>query len=448
MDSREMRTRTAAWPWGLTVFFIVFFCVINPHTVLSAQKKNSCVTAKCHSTMGKEKFVHGPVAVGNCVVCHVQEGKHKFAPIKKDSHFCYKCHDRLDTKKFVHKPVKDGACTLCHSPHQSPYKYQLRAARSELCLRCHEKKFAKAKYIHGPVAVGGCIVCHNPHESNHPKMLMAEGNNVCFQCHIDKAKEFKTAKYIHPPVKQACINCHSPHTGRYRYQLNADGSRALCFECHPEKKKWIESVKVKHGGLYTKKKCLACHDPHFAKYPDQLIKQPMDLCLMCHNRPMNTPDGKIIDMKTYLAENKYKHGPIRQKDCTACHNPHGSNNFRILRKYFPPTFYAPFDVKDYALCFTCHEKSLVMVKRTTTLTGFRNGDLNLHYFHVHRKKGRTCRACHNMHATNNPKHIRDSVPFGTWQLPLNYKKTATGGSCLPGCHQRFAYDRNHPVKNR
>ena len=445
---KEKSTGVALPVFGLTLFFLALVCLISPGNALSAQQKNSCVTAKCHSTMGKEKFVHGPVAVGNCSACHVQEGKHKFAPIKKASDFCYRCHDRLNTKATVHKPVKDGNCTLCHDPHQSPYKFQLRAERTALCLRCHEKKFAKAKYIHGPVAVGGCIICHNPHQSDYPRMLSAKGNDVCFQCHVDKAEAFRTAKFIHDPVKQACVNCHSPHTGQYRYQLGADGSRDLCLGCHVEKKEWLAKVKVKHGALDTEKKCLACHDPHFSDYQDQLIKQPMDLCLMCHDKPLNTPNGKIMDMREYLAENKDKHGPIKQKDCTACHNPHGSDNFRILRKYFPPKFYAPFDVKNYELCFTCHEKTLVLEPRTTTLTGFRNGDQNLHYLHVHQKKGRTCRACHDAHATNNPKHIRDAVPFGTWELPLNYKKTDTGGSCLPGCHQRFTYDRNDPVKNR
>jgi predicted CXXCH cytochrome family protein len=170
--------------------------------------------------------------------------------------------------------------------------------------------------------------------------------------------------------------------------------------------------------------------------------------MMCHDKPLDTPNGKIMNMQEYLISNKDAHGPIKQKDCSACHNPHGSDNFRILRKYFPPKFYAPFDVKNYELCFTCHEKTLVLDPRTTTLTGFRNGDQNLHYVHVHKEKGRTCRACHDAHATNNPKHIRDGVPFGTWELPINYRKTANGGSCLPGCHQRFTYDTNVPVKNR
>jgi hypothetical protein len=29
---------------------------------------------------------------------------------------------------------------------------------------------------------------------------------------------------------------------------------------------------------------------------------------------------------------------------------------------------------------------------------------------------------------------------------LNFVKTETGGSCLPGCHQKLSYDRKTPGK--
>ena len=158
----------------------------------------------------------------------------------------------------------------------------------------------------------------------------------------------------------------------------------------------------------------------------------MELCLSCHSQAYADAQGQqtTANMAEILKDNKYKHGPILEKDCTACHNPHGSDNFRILRAYFPPVFYSPYDPKNYALCFMCHEKDLANTQYTTTMTGFRNGKQNLHYVHVNKTvKGRTCRACHDAHATNNPRHIRDAVPFGRWGLPIDYTKTATGGQC-------------------
>jgi predicted CXXCH cytochrome family protein len=165
---------------------------------------------------------------------------------------------------------------------------------------------------------------------------------------------------------------------------------------------------------------------------------------------VETPSGrKLQNIKKVLDTSKFKHGPIREGDCMACHQAHGSVNFRLLKKDFPQSFYDAFDMKNYDLCFSCHEQSLVMHERTTTLTRFRNGDLNLHYVHVHQEvKGRTCRACHEVHASNLPAHIRKEVPFGKrqWLLPLNVELTQAGGRCS-GCHRPMGYDRVNPVDN-
>ena len=71
------------------------------------------------------------------------------------------------------------------------------------------------------------------------------------------------------------------------------------------------------------------------------------------------------------------------------------------------------------------------------ITGFRNGDENIHFRHVNKvDKGRTCRACHEVHASKRPAHIREAVPFGSggWLLDINFEQTEDGGSCAPGCH--------------
>ena len=450
MQSRGLIRPGRAGSMGGIILSVLTICLaLGGLNEFAHAAADSCVTDRCHKNMGKDQFVHGPVAVGNCTVCHKREGRHKFAPIKRIREVCYACHDKVDTKNIVHKPVKEGNCSKCHDPHQSPYKYQLRAERTALCFLCHDKKILAGKYIHGPVTVGGCTMCHNPHEADFSNLLSASGNDACFQCHTDKVEAFRGKKFFHKPVKEKCINCHSPHSGDYQYNLSRDGSGDLCFECHKDKKAWISRVKVKHGGLDTERKCLMCHDPHVSDYVKQLVREPVESCMMCHDRTLNSPKGKIANMREYLLENKTFHGPIKQNDCSGCHNAHGSDNFRILRKYIAPVFYAPFDPKNYDLCFNCHEETLVLDRKTTTLTGFRNGEQNLHFVHVNKKlKGRTCRTCHDAHATNNPRHIRDSVPFGGWDLPVGFQKTPNGGSCLPGCHQRFDYDRNIPVKNK
>ncbi len=173
-----------------------------------------------------------------------------------------------------------------------------------------------------------------------------------------------------------------------------------------------------------------------------------NLCLSCHNKPLKSGGGQVLNMAQLLLDNPNHHGPIAQKDCTSCHGVHGGENFRMLVEAFPAGFYAPFDEDRYALCFSCHEPELALDEETDTTTNFRNGKENLHYRHVNRKvKGRTCRACHNVHASRREKFITETVPFGEWQLPLNYQQTSTGGSCQPGCHRKYRYDREKPVVN-
>ena len=162
-------------------------------------------------------------------------------------------------------------------------------------------------------------------------------------------------------------------------------------------------------------------------------------CLKCAT---GRPGGATQLMKRLLAENKDHHGPIRDKDCAGCHTPHGGEHFRLLKDDYPKEFYAPFQAENFSLCFQCHDPALPRDEKTTTLTDFRDGDRNLHFVHVNKTpKGRTCRACHETHASELPNHIRKSVPFGKWPLPVNFIKNENGGSCAPGCHALYTYDR-------
>jgi hypothetical protein len=120
-----------------------------------------------------------------------------------------------------------------------------------------------------------------------------------------------------------------------------------------------------------------------------------------------------------------------------------------IKSVFFPIDPFGFALEKYDLCFTCHEKQLVTTEKTTGLTKFRNGTTNLHFVHVNKSdKGRSCRACHTTHASANAHQIRDSVPFGSWQMPINYKAVESGGSCSPGCHKAYSYDRVKAVDYR
>lgn len=409
----------------------------------------TCVTSRCHAKIAEEKYVHGPLVASACTVCHGEAPKHKdnpqrykFGAIKRVADVCYSCHEQFPPRKMMHMPVADGDCTACHNPHASPNKFFLRAKGGALCFTCHDDELVGKQYAHGPAAAGGCIICHDPHSADYDNLLRDEDPSLCYGCHTEKKEAIDKAEYVHTAVKQGCVACHDPHSEEQKYMLKKKPPE-LCFGCHEEKKEQLANVTVRHRALDVGKGCLNCHDPHMSNVANNLLMEPLDLCLSCHNRTYQRKDGtSLTNMKKLLDENKYHHGPIRQKDCSGCHDPHGSNNFRILRRPYPATFYAPFSPENYALCFSCHEETIVLDPETDKLTNFRNGTQNLHYLHVNKRvKGRTCRACHETHASNFPKHIRENVPFGAWEIELKYKKTPTGGSCTPGCHKTKKYDR-------
>ena len=193
---------------------------------------------------------------------------------------------------------------------------------------------------------------------------------------------------------------------------------------------------------------MRCHKPHGGDLDKLLKDRLVDVCMTCHKQEIKRPEGRAVpDVADVLDPKKTKHGPIKDGSCAGCHNVHGSDAAQLLARPYPERFYAPFKADSYDLCFGCHDRQLVLAKETEESTGFRDGDVNLHYVHVNRKKGRTCRACHSTHTSDSPAHIRDSVPFGKWKIPLNYKPTKSGGSCTPGCHQELGYERQEkPVE--
>ncbi len=455
MEKRETKVLLLCAVFMVTAAFITAGAVYSQQGA-PKKEKDSCITSSCHAAFGKDNFVHGPVAAGECTICHGKLPQHKdnpkrnkFQAIKEVAKLCYSCHEKFMTKKYIHKPVEDGECNSCHSPHGSPNKFQLLGKGGELCFNCHDEKIVGGKFVHGPAAVGGCTACHDPHTADFEKNLKAGGADLCFLCHTDKAEIFSKSEVKHKPITESCTPCHNPHSEEKQYMLKAGGTPLLCFGCHKDKKEQVDTASVQHGALTADRTCLNCHDAHVSGIAKMLLLPPMDLCIKCHEHEYKRADGSVLaDIRKLLAENSDHHGPIKQKDCSGCHNPHGSNTFRILRYPYPSTFYAPFYVDNYNLCFSCHEKTIVLNPETTKLTNFRNGDVNLHFTHVNKpEKGRTCRACHETHASNHPKHIRESVPFGTWELPVNYQKTGTGGSCTPGCHKIKKYDREKKQEN-
>ena len=423
----------------------------SPLPVQAEEPPISQTCAKsCHRDILDRKVMHGPAA-SDCGACHVQVGEdkdHKFSFVVPKEQLCQRCH-ALPHENVMHPPVRDGRCTDCHDPHGSEHRRILVAdPKRDLCLRCHKQDFASSKFVHGPVAVGACIVCHKPHGSSQPKLLVQDAKTLCLTCHAEVQAKGEQGMHMHPALEQGCTRCHDPHASNHRFQLHEEAP-GLCMSCHKERFDQITSgAKVVHGAVTVEGGCTGCHEPHSSKLPSLQRGTQPGVCLKCHNKSLATADGThIADMAALLAQNPDKHGPIREGACTACHSPHSGQHFRLLAEDYPPQFYAPFNLDTFKLCFKCHIPDLVLKASARGLTQFRDGDRNLHFLHVNQEKGRTCRACHEVHASKRPVHIREAVPFGSsgWMLEINFQKSQDGGSCAPGCHKSRTYSRSNPT---
>jgi predicted CXXCH cytochrome family protein len=353
---------------------------------------------------------------------------------------CNECHEKSVPLNGRCLLAKDQMCVLCHKIPEEGGKAELVDPSEALCFKCHAEEEFKGDFVHGPFAAGACLTCHSPHGADDSAMVRIEGRQMCLTCHEDMEASLASARFRHRAMASGCTDCHSPHASDLRYQLTKPVPD-ICAGCHEDIFDIMEAV-VTHSPVKEDSACMNCHNPHMAENDQLLPEEDMDVCLGCHNEPIKTDRYELAPMGPVLAAKPRHHGPIQFRICSECHNPHGSKYFRLLTDAYPARLYSPFFESNYALCFRCHEPKLVEVERTDSATGFRDGDRNLHFVHVDKTSmGRTCRLCHDAHASSQPKQMRESVPFGKWDLPIKFKKTENGGSCEPGCHAAQSYDR-------
>ncbi len=349
-------------------------------------------------------------------------------------------------KTIKHPSYVKGQCGACHTTKNGE-SADLKMEMPELCYSCHTN-YEKNDFIHGPVGAGACTLCHNPHESKNPKLLTSNSvNELCTSCHANKGDMLNSGENIHPPVQDSCINCHDAHGEKHLYQLKADRKKDLCLTCHTDKKDKVENSINKHGAIEMGDKCLGCHDPHSSPSTKLLkAEDSKTICLTCHSSQLpRDEDGKMLmNMGEHLTNNPDAHGPVMWGDCAACHDPHGSDNTRMLKHPFPEKSAEKFTTDGY-ICFQCHEPKKITARFTKEFTEFRNGDKNIHFLHVKTKRI-SCKTCHDYHASKDlPHHLKSETTYGPAKFSLRFLESPTGGSCNPICHTIRYYDRVEPV---
>ena len=99
-----------------------------------------------------------------CENCHNKSASN-FLTTSREK-FCFTCHDKGDFKgEFLHGPVAVSDCLACHLPHQSQHKYLLKETDAKMCLECHTRADVALNPVHAGFDFEKkiCTQCHYPH---------------------------------------------------------------------------------------------------------------------------------------------------------------------------------------------------------------------------------------------------------------------------------------------
>jgi len=309
-----------------------------------------------------------------CASVSVQaEGKFKLKPGARGK-LCLSCHTAFSAKmkaRYIHTPLAEGECSGCHNPHASNHAVLMDGDADAICYKCHDSVIPEnALSRHQVAADGQCVSCHDPHSSEYPANLIKGGSALCFDCHQQLEKRIASNKYGHAPVKKDCLGCHNPHASTKSTGLLKKQEPALCLGCH---KTDSRGFKQRHMGYPVEQgRCSSCHDPHGSNSGAILkdnVHAPLknEMCNQCHNEPDSAQpfavkksgyelcQGCHYEMINASFSKNRLHWPlVDQTGCINCHSPHASSEKGLLREPL------------LNLCGKCHSDTLARQARSQT----------------------------------------------------------------------------------
>jgi predicted CXXCH cytochrome family protein len=213
-----------------------------------------------------------------------------------DVHLYYANDYRTDAPEVVDEraPFHDGLfdehCAGCHDIEIPESAIGGGESVEDNCRACHAGLIAQ-KSAHFPATAWDCISCHDAGAT--PKfVLYAEkdyATGICFSCHVGVEEAVTSGNVAHFPATDRCLACHDAH-GSLARALLVDDVNTMCASCHEDAAGTPHPV-VNHP-LRTVRKpseepdeldCASCHNPHASENPRLLPSSRKELCKNCHN---------------------------------------------------------------------------------------------------------------------------------------------------------------------
>jgi len=334
-------------------------------------------------------------------------------------------------------------CTACHDAHNNVHgKFLVTSDEfGGLCIACHRMNgwftsshrtanvpmpaLASVEWPYGTMAQNACRSCHRAHTAGGRERLVifeAEEEN-CLNCHsgqaganilaeVDKssAHDPRRETGAHDPVEEfsgdrphvECADCHNPHA----VSDQPPGARGPSIGSTLA---YTRGVTIAGAPIarasHEYEVCLRCHGDVPVPVRRALMRQAQTSNLRLRFSPTNPSYHPVA-------------GPARSPDtislvpglatgslirCTDCHNndsgtnvggaapagPHGSVYDYLLERNYTVTDNNDESAFEYALCYKCHQQSIVLSSRS----------FSLHRLHV--VDSRTpCSACHDPHGVS------------------------------------------------
>jgi len=400
--------------------------------------------------------------------------------------------------------LEDGQtlqCTSCHNPHKDPYGMFLVLSpdHSALCLACHDKTgWATSSHAtDAAMEVEGCENCHQQHGAGGAEHLLqfaAEESNCLANCHNGTGDGVDiddpiTKMYNHPvdlttgihdvtedpaavlTKHVECVDCHNPHqandqdapladppnaNGRLKGVAGVDSSAVatdevdfeyeVCFKCHGGSNAFADAGILVPRVIQQQKQNLRFDPTNPSHHPVVDVGENPDVPNL---RAGYTELSQIYCTDCHGSDDSVKAGG------TGADGPHGSIYPHILLAEYQQDIYPlqPYSDADYALCFICHDPTLLFATGASVSSGtnfYKVQGANLineHQSHVV-AKGVACSVCHDPHGTTDHPYLinfdrRFTDDFNVSDPIQEPVFDPVGQSCTVSCHNFAGHIHNY-----